>query len=260
MSDKGSKNLLVLLGAILLLGFLLYLRPGYFADYSVLGALIVGELLLLAVLKFRKVFFPLLIIVFLCAGIAVPYRMAFLYARWLILGAGAFAGFVIYMRERNQRFGLFHLIALFCVLAAIVSALVSAYPDEAILKALSLTLLFVYAASGARASMATIQPEIFFRKLVTACEILTGFTAISYLVLRWQFLGNPNSLGAVMGVAVLPLMLWAFITAETVPRRRRLAVGLLVAALLLMSSFARAAIAAAAVSCVVLCVGLQIER
>jgi len=138
--------------------------------------------------------------------------------------------------------------------------LVSAYPEEAILKALSLALLFVYAASGARASMATIQPEIFFRKLATACEVLTGLTAICYLVLRWQFLGNPNSLGAVMGVGVLPLMLWAFITAKTVPRRRRLAVGLLVAALLLMSSFARAAIAAATVSCMVLCVGLRQYR
>jgi len=260
MSDKGSKNLLVLLGAILLLGFLLYLRPGYFADYSVLGSLIIGELLLVAVLKFRQVFFPLLIIVFLCAGVALPYRMAFLYARWLILGAGAMAGLVIYLRERNHYFRLFHLVALFCMLAAIVSALVSAYPEEAILKALSLTLLFVYAASGARVSTATIQPEIFFRKLVAACEILTGFTAISYLVLRWQFLGNPNSLGAVMGVGVIPLMLWAFITAETVPRRRRLGLGLLVATLLLMSSFARAAILAAAVSCMVLCVGLRQYR
>jgi len=260
MPNKESKTAMVLLGAVLLLGLLLYFRPGYFLDDSVLGALIIGELLLVAILKFRQVFFPLLIIVFLCAGIALPYRMAFLYARWLILGTGAVAGFAIYMRERSHRFGLFHLVALFCVLAAIVSALVSAYPDEAILKALSLALLFGYGASGARASMATIQPEIFFRKLVTACEILTGFTAISYLVLRWQFLGNPNSLGAVMGVGVLPLMLWGFITAETASRRRRLRIGVLLATLLLMSSFARAAIGAAAVSCVVLCVGLRQYR
>jgi len=33
---------MVLLGAVLLLGFLLYFRPGYFADYSILGALIIA--------------------------------------------------------------------------------------------------------------------------------------------------------------------------------------------------------------------------
>jgi O-antigen ligase len=260
MTDTRSKNLIVLLGGVLVLGFLLLTRPGYFADYSILGTLILAELLFFAVIKYRQVFFPLLIIAFLGAGIALPYRTAFLYGRWFVLGAGAVAGLTIYMRERNHYFGMFHLVALFCVLSAIVSALVSAYPEEAILKALSLTLLFVYAASGARASLAAIQPEIFFRKLIVGCEILTVFTAVSYLLLRWQFFGNPNSLGAVMGVAIIPIMLWGFITAQTALRRRRLAMGLIVAALLLMSSFARAAIGAAAISCFLVCVGLRQYR
>jgi O-antigen ligase len=260
MSDTGSRDLIVLLGGVLVLGFLLLTRPGYFADDSILGTLILAELLFFAVIKYRQVFFPLLMTAFLCAGITVPYRMAFLYGRWFILGAGAVAGLAMYMRERNHYFGMFHLAALFCAFSAIVSALVSAYPEEAILKAVSLTLLFVYAASGARASAAALQPEIFFRKLVTGCEILTGFTAVSYLIFRWQFFGNPNSLGAVMGVAVIPVMLWGFITAQTALRRRRLMIGLAVAALLLMSSFARAGIGAAAVSCLVLCVGLRQYR
>jgi O-antigen ligase len=251
---------MVLLGGGLLLGFLLYTRPGYFADYSILGGLIIAELLFFAVLTYRQVFFALLMVVFLCAGIAVPYRIAFLYARWVILAAGAVAGLAIYLRERNHYFGMFHLVALFCVLSAIVSALVSAYPEEAILKALSLTLLFLYAASGARASLFVIQPDNFFRRLVIGCEILTVFTAVSYLGFRWQFFGNPNSLGAVMGVAVIPVLLWAYITAKTAMRRRRLAVGLAFASLLLLSSFSRAAIGAAAVSCLVLCVGLRQYR
>ena len=259
MSDT-ARNLIVLLGGALILGFLLLTQPGYFADSSFLGTLILAELLFFAILKYRQVFFTLLIITFLCAGITVPYRMAFLYGRWFILGAGAVAGIAIYMRERNHYFGMFHLVALFCALSAIVSALVSAYPEEAILKAVSLTLLFVYAASGARASAAARQPEIFFRNLVTGCEVLTAFTAVSYLIFRWQFFGNPNSLGAVMGVAVIPVMLWGFITAQTALRRRRLMIGLAVAALLLMSSFARAAIGAAAISCLVLCVGLRQYR
>jgi O-antigen ligase len=260
MSDAGSRNLMVLLGGVLLLGFLSYTRPAYFADYSILGGLIIAELLFFAVLTYRHVFFALLMVVFLCAGIAVPYRVAFLYARWVILAAGAVAGIAIYLRERNHYFGMFHLVALFCVLSAIVSALVSAYPEEAILKAVSLTLLFLYAASGARASLFAIQPENFFRRLVIGCEILTGFTAVSYLGFRWQFFGNPNSLGAVMGVAVIPVLLWAYITAETAIRRRRLGMGLMVSALLLLSSFSRAAIGAAAVSCLVLCVGLRQYR
>jgi O-antigen ligase len=92
------------------------------------------------------------------------------------------------------------------------------------------------------------------------CEILTVFTAISYFAFRWEFFGNPNSLGAVMAVAVIPLMLWGLISAETVGARRRLGAELALAVLLLMSSFARAAIGAALVSCVLLCLGARQYR
>jgi O-antigen ligase len=186
--------------------------------------------------------------------------MAFLYARWLILGLGAVAGVAVYMKDRNHYFGTFHLVAFFCVVSAIVSALVSAYPEEAILKALSLALLFVYAGFGGRAAGAMSQPELFFRRLLVGCEILTVFTAISYFAFRWEFFGNPNSLGAVMAVAVIPLMLWGLISAETVGARRRLGAELALAVLLLMSSFARAAIGAALVSCVLLCLGARQYR
>jgi O-antigen ligase len=164
------------------------------------------------------------------------------------------------MKDRNHYFGTFHLVAFFCVVSAIVSALVSAYPEEAILKALSLALLFVYAGFGGRAAGAMSQPELFFRRLLVGCEILTVFTAISYFAFRWEFFGNPNSLGAVMAVAVIPLMLWGLISAETVGARRRLGAELALAVLLLMSSFARAAIGAALVSCVLLCLGARQYR
>ena len=80
--------------------------------------------------------------------------------------------------------GSFHLVACFCVLSAIVSALVSAYPEEALLKALSLGLLFIYAASGGRTAVILFQPWLFFRNLLIGCEILSLLTAILYFVFR----------------------------------------------------------------------------
>ena len=260
MRDMRSKELIILLGGVLTVGLLLLAGPGYLANYSVLGAMILAEIMFLAISRYRKAFFPLLVIMFLFASISTPYRGAFLYARWLILGLGAVAGVAVYMKDRNHYFGTFHLVALFCVASAIVSALVSAYPEEALLKALSLALLFVYAGFGGRAAGVTSRPELFFRRLLVGCEILTVFTAISYFALRWEFFGNPNSLGAVMAVAVIPLMLWGLISAESVGARRRLGVGLALAVLLLMSSFARAAIGAAVVSCVLLCLGARQYR
>jgi len=255
-----KKNLIVVLGGIAVTILLLFLYPEYFANYSILGAAIVAEIIIIAVSHYKQAFFPLLVTTFLCAGIMWPYRGSFLYARWPILATGAVAGFAVYMRDRNHHFGSFHLVACFCVLSAIVSALVSAYPEEALLKALSLGLLFIYAASGGRTAVILFQPWLFFRNLLIGCEILSLLTVILYFVFRWELFGNPNSLGAVMGVAVVPLMLWGLITAETSARRRRLGAELIIALLLLMSSFARAAIGAAAVSCFLLCIASRQYR
>jgi hypothetical protein len=41
-------------------------------------------------------------------------------ARWLVLVVAAFAGFVMWMRERRHSYDAFHLVALFCVAAALV--------------------------------------------------------------------------------------------------------------------------------------------
>jgi len=254
------KGLILLLAGVLAIAFLLLSRPGYLSDYAMLAAVLGAEVMLFAVVKYRQVFFPILIGIFLCAGIDFPFQPAFLYARWLALGIGATVGIAVYLRRQNHFFSAFHLTAFFCVLAAVVSGLVSAYPEEALLKALSLTLLFLYAATGGRAAISAVQPEIFFRKMLAACEIVTVLTAISYFALRWEFFGNPNSLGAVMGVAVVPILLWGLVTAKQMIRRRRLGAVLLLAILLLMSSFARAAISAAAVSGLFICLALRQYR
>src|SRR5439155_3613789 len=127
-------------------------------------------------------------------------------ARWVFLGIGALAGCVIMLKQRGHRFGLFHIVALFAALAAGVSAAVSRYPDLAILKALSLLLLFVYAATGARLAVVGRESK-FFSGLLAGCEIFVAVIAISYLLGR-EVMGNPNSLGAVMGVAIAPILLW----------------------------------------------------
>jgi O-antigen ligase len=121
-------------------------------------------------------------------------------------------------------------------------------------------LLFLYVACGARLEVPKVNPEIFFRKLLLACEVLAWITALLYLFLHFEIFGNPNSLGAVMGVAVVPMLLWGLLTAPTPTRRIGLAVELAVAALLLMNSFARAGIGAAIIASLLLCVSLRRYR
>src|SRR5207245_7617757 len=100
----------------------------------------------------------------------------------------------------------------------------------------------------------------FFRALLRGCQVLTYVSALSYFVLRWELFGNPNSLGAVMGVAVVAMLLWGLLSAETVMTKRRMGFELLLAILVLMSSFARAGIAAGAIASIIVCVTLRQYR
>jgi O-antigen ligase len=150
--------------------------------------------------------------------------------------------------------------AVSCVLSAVVSASVSAYPQEALLKSLSLFLLFLYGATGARLAVPWFEPQKFFRKLLLACEAITYLTAVAYFLLRWSIFGNPNSLGATMGVVVVPVTLWGFLCAESIRTKRRLGFSLALAIALLMSTYARAGIAGAAVACFVVCIAMRQYR
>ena len=260
MSDSGLKTVFILLAGTLMLACLLLARPGYLASPSGLGAIIVGEVVLVAVCKYRKAFFPVLIAAFLWAGSGIPYHAAWLQGRWFVLTVGAVAGLAVYMKDRDHHFSTFHLVAFFCILSALVSASVSAYPEEAVLKSLSLALVFIYGAAGGRTSVSAIQPETFLRRLLVGSEVVTYLTAMSYWLFHWEILGNPNSLGAVMGVVVIPLLLWGFLTSQKAAKRSRLGFELVLAMLLLMSSFARAGMAGAAVSCLLVCIALRQYR
>ena len=260
MSDHSAKAVLILALGVALVVALLFLRPGYLASSASLGVFIGAEILLLAVAKYRKAFFPLLFVTFLWAGAELPMHAAFLQARWIVLAVGAVAGIAVYIKDRAHSFKLLHLMALFCVLSAFVSASTSAYVSEAVLKALSLCLLFMYASAGMRTAVPALNPERFFGVFLLGCEILTWLSAGLYFALRFKLFGNPNSLGAISAVVLVPMLLWGFLTAESRPRRLRLNLELLLAWVLLLSSFSRASIGAATFSSFLVCVSLRQYR
>lgn len=237
---------------------MVHFYPGYLTNTQYLSAIILLEILAAVVWNYRQRFVPALIVVFLGAGFYTPAQSAFSAIRWIVLAVGALVGIVLYLHEREHWFGVFHGIALSCVLSAFASAAISDYPQEACLKAASLLLLFAYAMTGARLAAFRHMTK-FVAGLQIALEILTYVTGVAYFVFHYPLLGNPNSLGAVMGVCVLPLLVWAELANGVRGRRRRL-FALLLALALLLSSYSRASIGASFVTISVLCVALRQYR
>ncbi len=261
MSDRLPKIVLLAVMSVCAVvgGYMAVFRPAYFSSSRDLGTLLFLQVLLAAIWNYRARFLPVLLAVFLWAGMALPLNMVWTSGRWVVLAAGALAGAVVYMRARQPCFSRFHFVAFFCVVAALVSAEVSAYPNLAVLKALSLLLLFLYGSFGARLAVAGREAR-FVAGLLVGCELLVYFSAMAYLVLRQEIFDNPNSLGAVMGVAATPIMLWGILVSENGLVRRRRTFAFLLSLMLLFSSYARAGFAAAVVSCVLLCVALRRYR
>jgi len=231
--------------------YLLFKRPFYFTNPTILGGVIFLQLLLAVLAKFRDAFFPALITVFLLAGMWVPGHAMWISARWVILAAGTIVGLLAWLRHNYSHMRLPHLIALACVLTAMVSALVSRYPDVALLKALSLLLLFVYCITGARVAVIG-REDAFLRGLIWGCEVLVYISAVAYFGLHLELFGNRNSLGVVMGVVALPFLLWGALVSESRPLGRRRILAVLLCQLLLLSSYERAGIAAALTSSILL--------
>ncbi|HXZ31943.1 MAG TPA: O-antigen ligase family protein [Terriglobales bacterium] len=247
---------------ILTCAFALYLiafRPGYFTDPIWLGALVFLQVLAAILVKYCEAFFPTLVLVFLFAGSAVPAHELWTSVRWLVLAAGAVAGLIVWLRCNHLTLGALHLIALACVLTAIVSALVSTYPDVALLKALSLLLLFVYAVTGGRVALAGREQK-FLAGLLFGCEALVYISTVAYFVLHVELFGNRNSLGVAMGVVALPFLLWGLVVSDSRSLRRRRIFALLLCQLLLLASYERAGITAALTSSALLCLALRRYR
>lgn len=260
MTERIPKVIFIAVAALgaLLLGALAFSRPGYFISQTYLGGLLLLEFMAVAVWLYRRIFFLLLIVTFLLAGVDLPVGSIWEMARWMVLGLGALVGFTIVLKERQFRFTTFHALAAFAVLAAGVSAAVSKYGFVSGLKALSLALLFIYAATGARLAVNGRENQ-FFRGLLIGCEIFTVISALFYFA-GIEAMGNPNSLGAVMGVVVAPVLLWGtLLQQQPIAYRRRMLLYAL-AMYLTFASHARAGMLAAFVSCGLLCVALRRYR
>ena len=256
-SQRKSSGLLGFAALLLLIAAaMVHFFPGYLTNAQYVSGIIVLEILVAVVWNYRQRFVPTLVVVFLGAGLYTPVQPAFSTIRWVVLAIGALVGVVLYLHEQGHWFGAFHLLALSCILSSFASAVVSNFQGVACLKAASLLLLFVYGMTGARFA-AFFETARFLGRLQLGLEILTYVAAITYFVFHYPLLGNPNSLGAVMGVAVFPLLLWGVLTTGEARLRHRRQFALFLSLLLLLSSYSRASIGAAFLAAAWLCVGLR---
>ena len=259
--NSGSR----VLGLLALPAFALFmlvvaeLRPGYFNNVTYLGAILLLEVIAVTVWHYDKWFFLILMLVFLWAGMDIPLAGGSI-VRWVFLAVGALVGLIKWAgSDRRKRLGGLHLVALLCFLTSVVSSVVSSHSQISLLKSSSLFLLFLYTSCGIRATL-TDREDRFFRGLLTACEIIAYLSGFSYLVLRYELFGNPNSLGATMGVAVIPVLLWGMLIADQPNVRQRRTIALCIAVYLLIASMSRAALLACALTVVIMCLTLRRQK
>ncbi len=213
---------------------------------------------------YRRIFFPIVVVTFLLAGVNLNVGSVWISGRWVVLAIGAIVGLCITFKEGHRsglfkeghhRSGLFHVIAAFAILGALVSATVSPYPSVTLLKVLSLLMLFVYCGTGCRLAVVGRENR-FFRGLLVGCEIFVVANVALYAV-GLEPMGNLNSLGAVMGVACAPVLLWGAMLGGKGFVQYRKWVLYAICIYLTFTSHARAGLVAALVSSGVLCVALR---
>jgi O-antigen ligase len=247
--------------AILIVALLLFAlaerRPAYVANVTFLEALLLLEVVVAAVWHYERWFFLVMMLTFLWAGTDLPLAGAGNRGRWVFLAVGALVGIVKWMqRDVRRHFTAIDLVALLCVTAAVVSSVVSSRVEISLLKSASLLLIYLYGATGAKVAVIGREGK-FFPGLLIACEAISYLTAFAYAILHFELFGNPNSLGAVMGVVVVPVLLWGVLSSTDRHVRFRRTVALCLAAYLLYFSVSRAGILACTVAVTVMCVALR---
>jgi O-antigen ligase len=233
-------------------------RPGMFSNTVYLGRLIFLELLVVALFKFRQLFFIILMIGFLWAGLNVPMSTEWTSGRWALLTVGAVAGLLVFSTQPQHRYGVFHLVAVVGLLVSFLSAAISDVPAVSALKALSLLLMFVYAAGGGRVAIVG-REQRFVAGLLLGCEIIVCGSVLSYSVLGLSLWGNPNSLGLAMAITS-PVLLWGTIVSKSRAARGRRVVVFVAALALLIWSNSRAGMFSSAVAMVALGIALRKNR
>jgi O-antigen ligase len=237
-SAKPWQSVFLLLAGIVA-AWAIFSHLQYLSDVSVLGGILLIEVIIVSLWKYAQRFFILLMIAFLWSGMNVPAQSVWTSARWAVLASGALVGAMWWLKGSQSGFRVFHLLALFCACAAFVSATISPFPQMAAFKALSLFLLFLYCSSGARLAVIG-REESFFRGLLVGCEIVVYGTAVCYLALGLSVWGNPNSLGAAMSIGIFPVLLWGWLASDASGLKLRRLIALLVCAYLITFSMARA--------------------
>jgi hypothetical protein len=246
----------ILVVALLLFG-LAERRPAYVANVSFLEALLLLEVVVAAIWHYERWFFLVMMLTFLLAGTDLPLAGAGNRGRWVFLAVGALVGIVKWLqRDVRRHFTAIDLVALLCVTAAAVSSVVSSHVEMSLLKSASLFLMFLYGASGAKIAVVGRESK-FFPGLLMACEVVSYLAAFSYAILHFEVFGNPNSLGAVMGVVVVPVLLWGILSSTDRHLRFRRTVAFCLASYLLYFSVSRAGILACAVAVTVVCIALR---
>jgi hypothetical protein len=257
---KNASKLFGLL-AVLIMAALLFAvaeaRPGYFANVSYIEAVLLLEVMAVAVWHFERWFFLGMVLTFLWAGTDLPLAGAGNRGRWVFLAVGALVGIVKWLkRDMRRHFTAIDLVALLCVVSAAVSSLVSSRVEMSLLKSASLLLMFLYGIGGARLAVVGRERQ-FFLGLLIACEVVSYLSAVAYVVLHFELFGNPNSLGAVMGVVVVPILLWGVLSSANRHVRFRRVIALCLASYLLYLSVSRAAILACVIAVTLMCVALR---
>jgi O-antigen ligase len=232
--------------------YFLYAHLQYFGDITFLGGILLLELIIACLWKYDQRFLLLVVLTFVGAGTRVPMQSGWMIARWPVLAAGAAVGFILWTRIPRRPFGSLHLVAFFCVCAAFVSASVSPLVRTAALKALSLLLLFLYCASGARLAIAGRENR-FFNGLLWGSEIVVYLTAVCYFGLGVGLWGNPNSLGAALSVGLFPILFWGWLIGDGPTMKFRRLISLLLCSYMIFFSGARAAMAAVVVVILAFC-------
>src|SRR5580704_1724195 len=222
--------------AILVVALLLFAfaerRPAYVANVTVLEALLLLEVVVAAIWHYERWFFLVMMLTFLLAGTDLPLAGAGNRGRWVFLAVGALVGIVKWLqRDVRRHFTAIDLVALLCVTAAAVSSVVSSHVEMSLLKSASLLLIFLYGASGAKIAVVGRESK-FFPGLLMACEVVSYLAAFSYAILHFEVFGNSNSLGAVIGVAVVPVLWWGVLSATDRHARFRRTVALCLASYL----------------------------
>jgi O-antigen ligase len=258
-NSKSAKILpLVAVASILVLLCLSVKRPYWFGETNLLALLVLVAACFIAS-QFETHFWTLMIAVFFWAGSSLPLEGAMSLFRWVVLGTGAFLALGYYARRANRiSFNHLHLLALFTLVAAFTSALVSVNSMMTLVKALSLAGLFVYASIGVRILWSK-NPEPFVRKLEVMAEVMVYFTAACYMV-SFEVWGNSNSLGLIMGCICWPVLLWRLILSANRHEYNRRLAALSVCGVLLVMSLARASMIAASLTSIFLLVGARRYR